>query len=111
MNVMGYDYTGYGCSSGQPSVAATIADLEAVVECLLQRFKLQPRDVVLYGQSVGSGGRPFSCCIRRHGRFCSSCGGLSPVVSSCHPLADGPVDSPAHQKVRLRPAVHGGRLL
>lgn len=39
--MMGYDYTGYGCSSGQPSVAASIADLEAVYTCLLQRWALR----------------------------------------------------------------------
>ena len=37
MNVMGYDYTGYGCSSGEPSVAASITDLEAAYNCLLER--------------------------------------------------------------------------
>jgi abhydrolase domain-containing protein 17 len=35
--VMGYDYSGYGCSTGQPSVAASIADLEAAYTCLLER--------------------------------------------------------------------------
>jgi len=55
VNVMGYDYTGYGCSTGEPSVAASVIDLDTVVDCLLDRFKLQPSDIVLYGQSVGSG--------------------------------------------------------
>lgn len=36
-NVMGYDYSGYGWSSGQPTVAGSIADLEAAYTCLLQR--------------------------------------------------------------------------
>lgn len=63
MNVMGYDYTGYGCSSGEPSVAASIVDLDTVVDCLLDRFKLQPSDIVLYGQSVGSGA-PFTASLR-----------------------------------------------
>lgn len=36
-NVMGYDYTGYGCSIGQPSVTASIGNLEAAYTCLLQR--------------------------------------------------------------------------
>lgn len=97
---MGYDYTGYGCSTGQPSVAASIADLEACYTCLLERcaptlgvcaahlhsliceacqtcrlasvlrracaavqarplqwcrYNRSPGDIVLYGQSVGSG--------------------------------------------------------
>lgn len=69
MNVMGYDYTGYGCSTGEPSVAASVIDLDTVVDCLLDRFKLQPSDIVLYGQSVGSGApctsllRPYALLI------------------------------------------------
>lgn len=55
VNVMGYDYSGYGCSSGCPSVPSSIADLDAVFQCLLSHFSLQPADIVLYGQSVGSG--------------------------------------------------------
>ena len=84
MNVMGYDYTGYGCSSGEPSVASTIADLEAVVECLLQRFKLQPRDIMLYGQSVGSGGPPSAPDVAVDVTMCGGGGGgwsfLSPTT-------------------------------
>ena len=38
---------------GEPSVAGTLADIEAAYECLLTRYGKQPRDIVLYGQSVG----------------------------------------------------------
>ncbi|CAI5953686.1 unnamed protein product [Closterium sp. NIES-64] len=55
VNLMGYDYTGYGASTGKPSEADTYADVEAVMACLQQRYSIGADQVVLYGQSVGSG--------------------------------------------------------
>eukprot|EP00879_Flechtneria_rotunda_P013371 GHRR01013961.1.p1 GENE.GHRR01013961.1~~GHRR01013961.1.p1 ORF type:complete len:221 (+),score=47.03 GHRR01013961.1:532-1194(+) len=57
VNVMGYDYTGYGASSGGtgPSVTATHSDILAVLHGLEAEHKVKRQDVVLYGQSVGSG--------------------------------------------------------
>jgi hypothetical protein len=55
VNVMGYDYTGYGVSSGQPSIAATCCDVSRVLQCLESDFDIKRQTVVLYGQSVGSG--------------------------------------------------------
>eukprot|EP00884_Botryococcus_braunii_P006119 jgi/Botrbrau1/15508/Bobra.0225s0001.3 len=52
--VMCYDYTGYGGSSGKPSVENTLADIDAVYEWLRNQGA-DPSDIVLYGQSVGSG--------------------------------------------------------
>ena len=39
--------------AGTPSVAATLADIQACYDCLRTRFSKQPSDIVLYGQSVG----------------------------------------------------------
>ncbi|KVI02486.1 hypothetical protein Ccrd_019260 [Cynara cardunculus var. scolymus] len=82
VNLMGYDYSGYGQSSGkvgefgkfiakigrkchhlqvhlfhvvQPSENNTYADIEAVYKCLEESYGTKQEDVVLYGQSVGSG--------------------------------------------------------
>lgn len=50
-----YDYTGYGQSSGVlPTVSDTYADIDACLAWLLANGK-HKRDIVLYGQSVGSG--------------------------------------------------------
>ncbi len=51
---MGYDYSGYGASTGLPTVLNTFTDIEACLVWLLQQGK-QPEDIILYGQSVGSG--------------------------------------------------------
>ncbi|CAH9137711.1 unnamed protein product [Cuscuta epithymum] len=55
VNIMGYDYSGYGASTGKPSEYDTYADIEAVYECLQDEYGVSQEDVILYGQSVGSG--------------------------------------------------------
>ncbi|GAB4834784.1 hypothetical protein Ancab_033052 [Ancistrocladus abbreviatus] len=55
VNLMGYDYSGYGASTGKPSEADTYADIEAVYECLETEYGVSQEDLILYGQSVGSG--------------------------------------------------------
>ncbi|XP_057447776.1 uncharacterized protein LOC130739490 isoform X3 [Lotus japonicus] len=55
VNLIGYDYSGYGRSSGKPSEQNTYADIEAVYKCLQQKYGAKEEDIVLYGQSVGSG--------------------------------------------------------
>ncbi|GFY95162.1 alpha/beta-Hydrolases superfamily protein [Actinidia rufa] len=55
VNLIGYDYSGYGASTGKPSEANTYADIEAVYECLETVYGVSQEDLILYGQSVGSG--------------------------------------------------------
>ncbi|KAH7674378.1 putative alpha/beta hydrolase protein [Dioscorea alata] len=55
VNLLGYDYSGYGCSSGKPSEQNTYADIEAAYRCLVESYRTQAEDIILYGQSVGSG--------------------------------------------------------
>lgn len=50
-----YDYSGYGASSGKPSEVNTYADIEAVYQCLQTEYGVSQEDMILYGQSVGSG--------------------------------------------------------
>jgi len=55
VNLMGYDYSGYGQSSGKPSEHNTYADIEAAYKCLEDQYGAKEEDIILYGQSVGSG--------------------------------------------------------
>lgn len=55
VNVLGYDYSGYGQSSGKPSEHNTYADIEAAYKCLEINYGAKEEDIILYGQSVGSG--------------------------------------------------------
>ncbi|CAD5166964.1 unnamed protein product [Musa acuminata subsp. malaccensis] len=55
VNLLGYDYSGYGQSSGKPSEQNTYADIEAAYKCLVEIYSAKEEEIVLYGQSVGSG--------------------------------------------------------
>ncbi len=59
-NRLGYaaliiDYRGYGKSSGTPSEDGTYRDGEAAWRHLIEARKLEPRDIVLFGESLGGG--------------------------------------------------------
>ncbi|KAK1258173.1 hypothetical protein QJS04_geneDACA024510 [Acorus gramineus] len=55
VNLVGYDYSGYGQSTGKPSEHNTYADIEAVYKYLVENYGVKEEEVILYGQSVGSG--------------------------------------------------------
>jgi len=55
VNIMAYDYTGYGKSNGTPCEDNCYADIEAAFRYLLEVKRIQPEQVVLYGRSLGSG--------------------------------------------------------
>jgi hypothetical protein len=54
MNVLAYDYSGFGYSEGRKSEANCYADIDAAVEYLITRG-VSTSDIVLYGRSLGSG--------------------------------------------------------
>jgi len=64
-NVIGYDYSGYGQSTGGegasdedsnlPSVSQTFSDITSVYNHLINDLNIPPRTIIIYGQSVGSG--------------------------------------------------------
>jgi pimeloyl-ACP methyl ester carboxylesterase len=53
-NLVAYDYSGYGGSSGRPSEEAMYQDHMAVFTLVLSRYKLTPKQVVLVGHSIGT---------------------------------------------------------
>ncbi|VVA91222.1 unnamed protein product [Arabis nemorensis] len=55
VNLLGYDYSGYGQSSGKPSEQETYADIEAAYNWLRETYGTKDERIILYGQSVGSG--------------------------------------------------------
>ncbi len=54
-NVLVYDYSGYGESGGIPMEKNTYRDVKLVYEWLVQNVTKHEHNVILYGQSVGSG--------------------------------------------------------
>jgi len=82
VNVLAYDYSGYGGSSGSPCELNVYADAEAAFEYLTEEIGLSPHQIVLYGRSLGSG--PSCYLAQKSARACKSVGGLilhSPFAS------------------------------
>jgi abhydrolase domain-containing protein 17 len=55
VNVIGYDYEGYGLHSGSSSENACYRDIETIVSYLKNKFDIDTKDIVLYGRSLGTG--------------------------------------------------------
>nr|XP_046912266.1 alpha/beta hydrolase domain-containing protein 17B-like [Dermatophagoides farinae] len=65
-NIFTYDYSGYGQSTGQPSEKMAYADSETVWSLLLNKYRLQPQQILIYGQSIGTGPTLYLASIHRH---------------------------------------------
>jgi uncharacterized protein len=52
-NVLALDYRGYGGSAGSPSLPGVQRDIDAALAALLARGDVDPRRIVLFGQSLG----------------------------------------------------------
>jgi len=97
--VLAVEYTGYGGSTGSPSVADTFADADAAYQEATERLGFAPDKVVLYGQSVGSGPACHLAARRR-------CAGLilhSPIASGIRSLTGGGCCSPIYVFACLDP--------
>lgn len=55
VNIISYDYPGYGESAGAPSEEKCYASISAVYGYLTQEGGISPHQICLYGRSLGSG--------------------------------------------------------
>lgn len=55
VNVLAYDYEGYGASEGSPSEARVYADIDAVYTFLTVERGVPPGQIIAYGRSLGGG--------------------------------------------------------
>ncbi|CAN0398486.1 unnamed protein product, partial [Laminaria digitata] len=55
VNVLAYEYSGYGKSEGTVSEENCYADVRAAYDYLTTQKKVLPQQIVLYGRSLGSG--------------------------------------------------------
>jgi fermentation-respiration switch protein FrsA (DUF1100 family) len=53
-DVLIVDYRGYGRSSGRPTETGTYRDADAAYEYLVRTRRIEPRRLVLYGESLGA---------------------------------------------------------
>ncbi|THU47113.1 hypothetical protein C4D60_Mb09t12100 [Musa balbisiana] len=63
VNIMSYDYSGYGASTGKPSEFNTYYDIEAVYDCLKKEYGIRQEDLILYGQSNIDKIRQVNCPV------------------------------------------------
>jgi fermentation-respiration switch protein FrsA (DUF1100 family) len=54
VNVLIFDYRGYGMSNGSPSEEGLYLDAEAVYDYLVHEKKVPPRKIIGYGESLGA---------------------------------------------------------
>jgi abhydrolase domain-containing protein 17 len=54
-SVFAYDYRGYGTSDGKPSEHNAYQDADAAYRYMTQQLKIPPKQIIVYGRSVGGG--------------------------------------------------------
>jgi abhydrolase domain-containing protein 17 len=59
LNVLAYDYRGYGTSQGQPSEANAYQDIQTAYRFLTEQKQIKGDRIILLGQSIGSGPSVF----------------------------------------------------
>ena len=69
INVLAVDYRGYGRSEGSPNEAGVYRDADAAYDYLVQVRHVQPKNIIIYGHSLG-GAVAIDLASRRE------CGGL-----------------------------------
>jgi uncharacterized protein len=52
-NVLALDYRGYGRSGGSPSLRGAQLDIDAAMQALLARPDVDPKRIIIFGQSLG----------------------------------------------------------
>lgn len=55
VSVLGWDYRGYGHSSGESNEQATLRDADTVIAYVISTLGVPPERIVLYGRSLGGG--------------------------------------------------------
>jgi len=79
--VMGYEYPGYGMCSGSASEEACYAAISAAFQCLVDYHQVSPRQIILYGRSLGTG--PSTHLAARLGKGLGGVILQSPFLSVC----------------------------
>jgi len=54
-NILGYDYVGYGASTGSPSEEGCYESIQAAYRYAIEILKILPDNLIIFGRSLGSG--------------------------------------------------------
>ena len=55
VNILAFDYRGFGESGGEPSETGAYADAHAAYEMIRSKYGASPKQVIVYGHSLGTG--------------------------------------------------------
>ncbi len=55
VNILTFDYRGFGESGGEPSEDGAYADTRAAYDLVVSRYGVNPKQVIIYGHSLGTG--------------------------------------------------------
>ncbi|MBI3792578.1 MAG: alpha/beta hydrolase [Gemmatimonadetes bacterium] len=55
VNILAFDYRGFGESGGEPDEEGAYADARAAYDLLVQKFQANPERIIIYGHSLGTG--------------------------------------------------------
>lgn len=61
------EYPGYGMYKGAPEDTTIMQDSEAVYDFLVQRLKIAPKNIIIFGRSIGSGPATYLAANREVG--------------------------------------------
>ena len=67
IHVLAVEYPGYGIYTGKPSAEQVIGDCECVFDYLTQHLKVNPRNILVFGRSIGSGPATWLAARRKPG--------------------------------------------
>jgi uncharacterized protein len=95
LNVLLYDYRGYGKSEGSPSEAGFHADVQTAYDFLVKEHKIPPEKIIAYGESLGGSIAAHLAANNRVGALIldSSFTSLKDMARTHYPLLAGLVQS------------------
>uniref|UniRef100_A0A914Y134 Serine aminopeptidase S33 domain-containing protein n=1 Tax=Panagrolaimus superbus TaxID=310955 RepID=A0A914Y134_9BILA len=65
-DVIAYDYSGYGCSTGYPSQEAIYSDIEGIYSFVSTELEYNDSDILLFGFSMGTAASIHLASIRQN---------------------------------------------
>lgn len=75
VNIICYEYPGYGTASGSPTPEGCIAYQKTIFNFITKYLKIPQKNVVLFGRSIGSG-ITSALCLKLEKKNPNSLGGL-----------------------------------
>ena len=67
LHVMAVEYPGYGIYAGKPTAKQVIEDSVSIFDYLTEVLKVNPRNIIVFGRSIGSGPATWLAAKRKPG--------------------------------------------